>query len=154
MSQRHNICCVGCIHSTLNESPMVLRVSLVGAVPEEPSARVSRARKAPNEPSARIARVKAPSLRPRADLESARRTPCSEQFLRQHSWSSGSSPKPSGSQICSGKSGLPILLQQQISKEPAQARRGVRGPARCGPFVCAEGCALKELRVCLKKQTH
>ena len=133
---------------------MVLRVSRVGAVPEEPSARVSRARKAPNEPSARIARVKAPSLRRRADLESARRTPCSEQFLRQHSWSSGSSPKLSGSQICSGKSGLPILLQQQISEEQAQARQGVCGLARCGPFVCAEGCALKELRVWLKKQTH
>ena len=72
----------------------------------------------------------------------------------QHSWSSGASPKPSGSQICSGKSGLPILLQQQISEEQAQARQGVRGLARCGPFVCAEGCALKELRVWLKKQTH
>ena len=110
--------------------------------------------KRPNEPSARIARVKAPSLRRRADLESARRTPCSEQFLRQHSWSSGSSPKPSGSQICSGKSGLPILLQRQISEEQAQARQGVRGLARCGPFVCAEGCALKELRVWFKKQTR
>ena len=41
MSQRL-ICCVGCIHSTFSESPIVLHVSRVRAVPDEPSAGIAR----------------------------------------------------------------------------------------------------------------
>ena len=62
----------------LKRRPHLFMAGIVPYAPKRSRCGAVQIRKVPHEPSARIARVKAPSLRRRANLESARRTLCSD----------------------------------------------------------------------------
>ena len=113
-------------------------------------------------------RAKRP-MNPLRGLRVSKRPPCDAVRI----WKVPGEP-PAVSNFCGSTLGARALLQslpdhrsarasqafpsscssRYLSRIACPSRCGVRGLARCGPFVCAEGCVLKELRVWLKKQTH